>query len=118
MFKSLISRTQRHIHLPHKTPTTYISARMSSNSENPSLIGGHAQYVKGAAENLVGSVTGSKEWQDSGSHDTEAGVNAMKAASANRDANSGYGKIEEVAGKVTGCEGMGKEGARGQSKKE
>lgn len=42
----------------------------------------------------------------------------MKAASANRDANSGYGKIEEVAGKVTGCEGMGKEGARGQSKKE
>lgn len=67
-------------------------------------------------QNLVGSVTGSKEWQESGSHDTEAGVNAMKAASANRDANAGYGKIEEVAGKVTGCEGMEKEGA--QSKKE
>lgn len=64
----------------------------------------------------MGSVTGSKEWQESGSHDTEAGVNAMKAASANRDANAGYGKIEEVAGKVTGCEGMEKEGA--QSKKE
>ena len=36
----------------------------------------------------------------------------MKAASANRDPNTdGYGKVEEIAGKMTGCEGMEKEGA-------
>jgi hypothetical protein len=36
----------------------------------------------------------------------------MKAASSGRDpATSGYGKVEEIAGKVVGCEGMEKEGA-------
>lgn len=41
----------------------------------------------------------------------------MKSASQNRDpARDGYGKAEEVAGKLTGCEGMEKEG--GQSKTE
>jgi uncharacterized protein YjbJ (UPF0337 family) len=36
----------------------------------------------------------------------------MKTASANRDpATDGYGKVEEIAGRVTGCEGMEKEGA-------
>ena len=35
----------------------------------------------------------------------------MKAASEVRDASGlGYGKVEEVAGKVVGCEGMVKEG--------
>lgn len=41
----------------------------------------------------------------------------MKAASAQRDSsNQGFGKVEEVAGKVTGCEGMEKEGQ--ESKKQ
>lgn len=41
----------------------------------------------------------------------------MKAASANRDPQQdGYGKVEEVAGKAVGCEGMENEGA--ESKKE
>ena len=41
----------------------------------------------------------------------------MKAASANRDPKkSGFGKVEETAGKKVGCEGMENEGA--QSKKE
>jgi uncharacterized protein YjbJ (UPF0337 family) len=36
----------------------------------------------------------------------------MKAAGEGRDpASSGYGKVEEIAGKVAGCEGMEKEGA-------
>jgi uncharacterized protein YjbJ (UPF0337 family) len=36
----------------------------------------------------------------------------MKAASADRDPQrDGYGKAEEIAGKVTGCEGMENEGA-------
>ncbi|GAB7348667.1 hypothetical protein MBLNU459_g7030t1 [Dothideomycetes sp. NU459] len=87
---------------------------MSSNDQQqqPSLIGGHAQYVKGAAEGVIGSVTGSQAWTSSAAADKDEGVSAMKAASAGRDASaSGYGKIEEVAGRVAGCEGMEKEGA-------
>lgn len=40
----------------------------------------------------------------------------MKRAGENRDLSQGYGKAEEIAGKVTGCEGMQKEGA--ESKQE
>lgn len=37
----------------------------------------------------------------------------MKAASADRDPKvDGYGRVEEIAGKVAGCEGMEKEGAQ------
>ncbi|KAI5199060.1 hypothetical protein E4T39_06429 [Aureobasidium subglaciale] len=90
---------------------------MSDKTQQPSLIGGHAQYVKGAAEGVVGSVTGNTAWQQSAETDKQGGIDAMKAASANRDpATDGYGKVEEVAGKLSGCEGMEKEGA--QSKKE
>ncbi|KAF1826434.1 uncharacterized protein K489DRAFT_428800 [Dissoconium aciculare CBS 342.82] len=90
---------------------------MSSSSEqNPTLIGGHAQYVKGAAEGLVGNVTGSEAWKASGEQDTKAGVDAMKQASANRDPQaSGFGKAEELAGKAVGCEGMEKEGAQSKA---
>lgn len=35
----------------------------------------------------------------------------MKKAGEQRDTSQGYGKAEEIAGKVTGCEGMQKEGA-------
>lgn len=62
-------------------------------------------------ENVIGSVTGSSAWQSSGANDKEAGINAMKAASENRDASTqGFGKVEELAGKAVGCEGMEKEG--------
>ncbi|CAK4028655.1 Hypothetical predicted protein [Lecanosticta acicola] len=111
-----------------------------SDSNNPTLIGGHAQYVKGQAEVIkqnrvrrkqislslmygieieqatVGSVTGSAEWQQSGEHDKKAGVDAMKAASANRDPNAtGFGKAEELAGKAVGCEGMEEEGKQSKT---
>lgn len=67
-------------------------------------------------QGVVGSVTGSEAWQSSASQDKDAGIDAMKQASANRDpAQSGYGKVEEVAGKMVNCEGMEKEGA--ESKK-
>ena len=40
----------------------------------------------------------------------------MKAASANRDPQqSGYGKVEEIAGKAVGCEGMESEGAESKT---
>jgi len=62
-------------------------------------------------------VTGAQSWGSSGEQDKAAGIDAMKQASANRDPQqSGFGKVEEVAGRMTGCEGMENEGA--QSKKE
>ena len=115
---------------------------MSSNNDNPGLISGHAQYVKGAAvvrlrtptllfvtcfssranpnirnQSAVGSATGSESWQQSGEQQKEQGVQEMKAAGDARDPQSqGFGKVEEFAGKAAGCEGMEQEGAA--SKKE
>jgi hypothetical protein len=104
-----------------------------SEQSQPSLVGGHAQYVKGAAEvtmrsrpqylclkfrgdslllqSAIGGVTGAESWKASGEQDKQQGVDAMKAASAERNPQqSGYGKAEEMAGKVVGCEGMEQEG--------
>ena len=62
-------------------------------------------------------MTGSQDWKSSGESDKQAGIDAMKAASENRDPQqSGMGKVEEVAGKLVGCEGMENEGA--ESKKQ
>lgn len=64
---------------------------------------------------LVGKATGAQNWTQSGTSDKEQGVSTMKAASEQRDsAAQGYGKAEEVAGKVTGCEGMVKEGQQSE----
>ncbi|KXT06210.1 hypothetical protein AC578_1398 [Pseudocercospora eumusae] len=89
-----------------------MSTPSNSNPQtHPSLIGGHAQYIKGQAEAGIGAVTGSEAWKDSGESDRQEGIDAMKAASANRDAKqSGFGKAEEIAGKAVGCEGMEREG--------
>ncbi|KAK7224072.1 hypothetical protein V2G26_012075 [Clonostachys chloroleuca] len=88
---------------------------MSDNNQNqqsqPSLMGGHAQWVKGAAEAAIGEISGSHAWKSSGEQDKAAGVSAMKKASETRDESQGYGRVEELAGKATGCEGMRKEGA-------
>lgn len=88
----------------------------TNNMDNPGLIAGHAQYVKGAAEATIGSVTGNQAWATSGEQDKNQAIDAMKAAGENRDsASQGLGGVEETAGKVVGCEGMRKEGA--ESKK-
>ncbi|RYP17100.1 hypothetical protein DL765_004719 [Monosporascus sp. GIB2] len=87
---------------------------MSGNNSNqqPSLVGGHAEYVKGAAESTIGSVTGSQAWTSSGEQAKAHAVDTMKAAGEARDpAIQGYGKAEQKLGEVTGCEGMAKEGA-------
>lgn len=112
---------------------------MSSNQQQPGLVGGHAQYVKGAAEvrciffhlfpytpsatiylhheqEMVGQVTGLPTWKSSGQEDKTAAVDAMKKASEGRDPSKGLGGIEEKAGNLVGCEGMQKEGA--ESKKQ
>lgn len=45
-----------------------------------------------------------------------AGKAALQRAGEQRDNTQGYGKVEEIAGKVTGCEGMKEEGAASQTK--
>lgn len=46
------------------------------------------------SQGAVGSVTGSEDWKSSAENDKQAGVDAMKAASANRDPQqSGFGKV-------------------------
>lgn len=42
----------------------------------------------------------------------------MQRAGENRDTSQGYGKAEEMAGKLTGCEGMQKEGAASKPRTE
>jgi len=82
------------------------------DSAKPGLVASHAQYVKGQAVDAVGSITGSTEWKESGHQQKQEAIENMKAASEGRDPKSdGYGKAEELAGKVAGCEGMEKEGA-------
>lgn len=56
-------------------------------------------------------MTGSQPWKTSGEQDKAAGIATMKKANEQRDPTQGYGKIEEVAGNLAGCEGMQKEGA-------
>jgi len=46
-------------------------------------------------------------------------VESMRAAAATRDASvQGFGRVEEAAGRVVGCEGMRKEGAESAAAKE
>jgi hypothetical protein len=42
------------------------------------MLNGHAQYAKGYVEETIGNVTGSKEWQEGGKSDTQAGIDEMK----------------------------------------
>ncbi|PBP23521.1 mismatched base pair and cruciform DNA recognition protein [Diplocarpon rosae] len=91
----------------------------SSQGQNASMLAGHAQYAKGYVEETVGNLTGSAAWQESGKKDTEAGIEEMKAAGQQRAEpapSSIGGRVEELAGKVAGCEGMEKEGGIRQEK--
>ncbi|OAR00609.1 hypothetical protein LLEC1_07654 [Akanthomyces lecanii] len=90
----------------------------TNQSQQPSLVAGHAQYVKGQAETIIGNVTGSEPWKASGEQDKAAGQATMQKAGEQRDPSSGFGKAEELAGKATGCEGMQREGAASKSHNE
>ncbi|KAI1167954.1 hypothetical protein F5B18DRAFT_599531 [Nemania serpens] len=85
---------------------------MSSNENNqPSLLSGHAEYVKGATEATIGNVTGSHAWKSSGEQAKAHAVDTMKAAGERRDPSGGFGVTEQKLGEVTGCKGMAHEGA-------
>ncbi|KAK0746776.1 hypothetical protein B0T18DRAFT_324517 [Schizothecium vesticola] len=88
------------------------------NTQNqPGLVAAHAEYIKGATESTIGNLTGSHAWTTSGEQDKAHAKASMQAANQNRDpARDGYGKVEEVAGKLTGCEGMRQEGAASMQK--
>ncbi len=78
-----------------------------SDNNNASLIGGHAQYVKGAVEETIGNVTGSQAWKESGAHDKQEAVEKMRAANQGpSDSSVISGSTEKKIGSVIGCEGM------------
>jgi len=81
------------------------------NDQQPGLIASHVQYVKGTAVGAIGSLSGSEAWTASGEEQKKHAVDAMKEAGEQRDPQQGYGKVEEMAGNLAGCEGMQKEGA-------
>jgi uncharacterized protein YjbJ (UPF0337 family) len=78
-----------------------------TDNNNASLIGGHAQYVKGAVEETIGNVTGSQTWKDSGAHDKQEAVDKMRAANQGpSDSSFISGTTEKKIGNMVGCEGM------------
>ena len=80
---------------------------MSDNTQNASLIGGHAQYAKGAVEEVIGNVTGSQAWKDSGVHDKQEATEKMRAANQGPTDNSIIsGTTEKKIGNAVGCPGM------------
>lgn len=64
-----------------------------------------------STQSAIGSITGSQAWTASGEQDKARAKAELKAATEAREsAGKGYGRVEEVAGKLTGCEGMKEEG--------
>ncbi|KAK3324382.1 hypothetical protein B0T19DRAFT_229329 [Cercophora scortea] len=97
---------------------SYSSRRMALARENRSKRwirdsrGQRAEVFFPSLQTAIGSLTGSHAWTTSGEQDKAHAKSSMKAASEARDpAVDGYGKAEELAGKLTGCEGMQHEGA-------
>ncbi|RWA13832.1 hypothetical protein EKO27_g1264 [Xylaria grammica] len=98
---------------------------MSSNDNNqPSLVGGRTEYVKGATEQhtdklvkaAIGNMTGSHAWKSSGKQAKSHAVDTMKAAGERGDPSHGFGVAEQKLGELTGCEGMANEGATGKKR--
>jgi uncharacterized protein YjbJ (UPF0337 family) len=67
-------------------------------------------------QSTIGDITGNQAWKASGEQDKAAAQATMQQAGEQRDSSQGYGKAEEMAGKLTGCEGMKDEGAQSQNK--
>lgn len=68
-------------------------------------------------------LTGSHAWKASGEQDKAAGLAALKKVGEMREQQDpnhehGYGRAEEIAGKVTGCQGMEREGHASVHKKD
>lgn len=70
---------------------------MSSNTNEPSLLSGHAQYAKGYVSESIGNMTGSAEWKESGERDSQSGLEEMKVR---RPAPRNYQEDRNLAGKA------------------
>jgi hypothetical protein len=84
---------------------------MSDQQSEPSLIGGHAKYVQGAAASALG--------YESGEATKNAAIEEMQRAQSKTEgqqpAQSGVlGTVEQKVGELTGCEGMKEEGKERQ----
>ena len=78
-----------------------------TDNNNASLIGEHAQYAKGAVEEVIGSVTGSQAWKGSGAQDKQEATEKMRASNQETNYNSLIsGTAEKKVGSVVGCPGM------------
>lgn len=72
-----------------------------------------------SSQSGIGAITGSQAWTSSGEQDKAHATSSMRAAAETRDpATQGYGKMEEMAGRAVGCEGMKREGAASARKNE
>ncbi|CAF1459251.1 unnamed protein product [Rotaria sordida] len=79
---------------------------MTDNNKS-SILGGHAQYVKGAVEETIGNVTGSQAWKDSGAHDKQEAAEKLRAANQGpSDSSLISGTTEKKIGNMVGCQGM------------
>jgi len=95
---------------------TAADARPTGQSVDPkdaSQIRGHAVWIKGMAEEMVGKVSGAESWTQSGHDDKTRGVNEMRLAKEEGDKKAHYenrsptvlnveGTGEKVAGYMTG----------------
>ncbi|KAK3306507.1 uncharacterized protein B0T15DRAFT_527401 [Chaetomium strumarium] len=86
--------------------------QQQQQQQNVGLWTGHAEWIKGAAESTIGSIIGAESWKTAGEQEKARARECMQAAAQQRDpTKAGYGRAEEIAGKLTGCEGMKHEGA-------
>lgn len=69
------------------------------------MVGGHLNYIKGAAASALGYGSGEQTKQDAVSEMREANKQSDTPSQSNI-----LGGIEKAAGNLTGCEGMQNEG--------
>jgi len=58
-----------------------------THPDQPTLLSSHTQYAKGYAEETIGNLTGSKEWQESGKKDAKEGIEGMKVRTSIHPSN-------------------------------
>ncbi|RPA91615.1 hypothetical protein L873DRAFT_1640065, partial [Choiromyces venosus 120613-1] len=92
-------------------------------SSSPSQVRGHARWIKGAMNEMVGKISGSESWKTSGQRDQVAAIEEMRAAKAEGDTKlrceersptmlQMEGKMEGIAGMIVGCQGMRERGVQ------
>ena len=102
--KIVLNLANHYMSRPITVPSTEDNT-MSNQNEQPSMVGAHLNYVKGAAASALG--------YESGDQTKQQAVEDMREANKQGDAPSQsniLGSVESAAGNLTGCEGMQNEG--------